>query len=271
MKACNVEKRDGEWWCLDCNKPHIGHVYDLSQEMTPLAQSYRDLWRGKTTAPVLLRSLPHARQCIYLGNQLTLEEGRLHDAELLAKGLKCNTCNGQRKEHHCKVHRFTNLAKCMNCTDWKRFPDEEGQMVKEDNPKACHDNPALSDGYSWSGKHKEPYQLNLMLNYNHDQMPAKEIKLTLHSFGAVKVWGMYDLQGDYATLTYLEHDGPRRSFHLSMKQGPVELAGFKVTLHSEEPFLGTATGMLTGNEHGGCYAADPALIGTHWVGTVAQC
>lgn len=56
-------------------------------------------------------------ECSYRGKQLTHEEGKRYDGQLLELGVKCITCTGERHEHHCQLHQFTNFGKCHGCTE----------------------------------------------------------------------------------------------------------------------------------------------------------
>ena len=113
MKACNVEKREEGNWCLDHQRFHDGHLYDISQQLTPLAQSYRDLWSGNVKPKRLLRSLPMAKQCINLGTQNPPEKAG------------CGSC----VTWNCAIKGKVKLAHCTEeCGDWKKKESEPGEM-----------------------------------------------------------------------------------------------------------------------------------------------
>lgn len=143
--------------CAIHGRRHIGHTLAIALDPSPEAERYRIAW-GRGSKPLvtpppkpLLRSLPLAKQCQHLGNQLTLEEGKQHYDELLASGVKCNSCGGKRHEYHCSEKKFTNLAQCSTCTLWK-----PSSLRSEQAPSSVHENPASRAGYSW----REPIHFN---------------------------------------------------------------------------------------------------------------
>lgn len=120
MIACRLELRDGEQWCLDCERFHRGHALRLSQELTPFAQSHRDLW--KTAPSAFKRNVETAKRCIHLGNRLTLEE--VKERQLAG----CRACNGDIVAFHCKLPGakkfnegpYTRISgECTSCDDWQ--------------------------------------------------------------------------------------------------------------------------------------------------------
>lgn len=134
--------------CENHGVVHFGHLRKLATELTAKAEAYRRHWDalyGTRKAKPLLRSLPLAKQCQHLGSQLTPEEAKQHYDELLASGVKCNSCGGKRHEYHCSEKKFTNLALCSTCTLWKPSSLRSEQAPSSEH----HENPASRAGYSW--------------------------------------------------------------------------------------------------------------------------
>lgn len=83
----------------------------------------------------ILRSLPIAKQCQYLGERLTADE-------IKAKRLAgCRSCNNQINVFHCKLAGqkkfndgpYTRGAECMSCDDWKGQVNGDTQNTPIDN------------------------------------------------------------------------------------------------------------------------------------------
>jgi len=160
MTPCRLEQRETGAWCLDCKRHHRGHTLVLSQQLTPLAQAYRDLWqkkRGsqKVDAPKkLLRSLPIARQCRHLDpHRLTNEEAKGLSETARKLDTSCRQCSGQTTLQRCHGggghDGYTTLAWCTGkCDRWEakanvaqaalyqELPDElpvNGEWIKDPN------------------------------------------------------------------------------------------------------------------------------------------
>lgn len=128
--VCDLTQIDGRHnWCERHKMFHDGHYRDYALDPGEKGARFRVLW-SKIAAgenplasqlPRLLRSLPLAKQCIYLGERLTAEE--VKEKQLAG----CRTCSGEVPAFHCKLPGakkfnngpYTRLAECMNCNDWR--------------------------------------------------------------------------------------------------------------------------------------------------------
>lgn len=69
-----------------------------------------------------LRSLPLAKQCMYLGERLTADEVKQHQL------MGCRSCTGEVPAFHCKLPGakkfndgpYTRLGDCTSCVDWQK-------------------------------------------------------------------------------------------------------------------------------------------------------
>lgn len=114
---------------------HVALAYHRAEEPTRqrlLEIAKRSNWGSptETVAPPkpnkLLRSLPLAKQCKYLGERLTAEE--VKEKQLAG----CRSCNNEVPAFHCKLPGakkfndgpYTRLGDCCGCGDWAK-PDLE--------------------------------------------------------------------------------------------------------------------------------------------------
>ena len=104
LPPCQMEERDGQMWCLDCQRFHVGHTADIARDPGEKGQKYRAIWRNNRPASArpLLRSLPMAQQCQH-------NTGKL--------GIK--PCCGGCAYYGCSIKGQVRLPDCTTCHEFQ--------------------------------------------------------------------------------------------------------------------------------------------------------
>lgn len=207
LPPCQMEERDGQMWCLDCQRFHVGHTADIARDPGEKGQKYRALWRKSRAASTrpLLRPLPIAQQCQHLGERLTHAE--VKEKQLVG----CRTCTNEVPAFHCKLPNakkfnggpYTRLADCMACADWQA--------------KASHENPALTTGFSRS----QQYQIDEAVGYAHQGPKQHLATMKQHQTNEKKVVPLTVLESRLAVC--------RSGVCGRMKRDTCDMAGFALS------------------------------------------
>ena len=257
LPPCNMEDRDGQMWCLDCQRFHLGHTVAIAMDAGEKGQKYRAIWRSLSKH---LRSLPLAKQCRYFGPALTLEEVK---AKQLAG---CRSCDGKIHVHHCTFPGkkafldgpYTRGAECMRCTDWEKKPDD------------FHKSPPPG---SEPFPEKQPATLKALLTVG-DR--TREFTLPGIVTEQLAIWDHRETrqEGGWLNVSLMHQDGPVKHYRFSMERyaegkRQFHIYSARLKLLSAAPFYAVAGGIFVADEK--TATADAVeLVGVKWAVSIAE-
>lgn len=204
LNPCRLESREGQMWCLDCQRFHIGHTVDIALDPGEKGQKYRAIWRRMPSKPgrPLLRSLPLAQQCCHRGKLLDKTKC---GSEVWA----CNvhgTCSLQ--PGRCSAE----MALCQACTSY-----ESPTTANIRSQNGTHENPALTTGFSRS----QQYQIDEAVGYAHQGPKQHLATMKQHQTNEKKVVPLTVLESRLAVC--------RSGVCGRMKRDTCDMAGFALS------------------------------------------